>query len=61
MRLFFWKTKVAHVVQERIMTNAYQTYQQLVQRVEAFAQGVRQRYSTQITSQAGCDGCCYQQ
>lgn len=42
------------------MTNAYQTYQQLVQRVEAFAQGVRQRYPTQITCHAGCDGCCYQ-
>ena len=42
------------------MTNAYQIYQQLVQRVEAFAQGVRQRYPTQITCHAGCDGCCYQ-
>jgi Fe-S-cluster containining protein len=42
------------------MTDAYQTYRQLVQRVEAFEQVVRQRYPTQITCHAGCDGCCYQ-
>ncbi|MDH3602899.1 MAG: YkgJ family cysteine cluster protein [Candidatus Tectomicrobia bacterium] len=42
------------------MTDAYQTYRQLVQRVEAFAQAIRQRYPTQITCHAGCDGCCYQ-
>lgn len=42
------------------MTEAYQTYRQLVQRVEAFAQEVRHRYPTQITCHAGCDGCCYQ-
>ena len=42
------------------MTDAYQTYRQLVARVEAFAQAIRQRYPTQITCHAGCDGCCYQ-
>ena len=42
------------------MTSAYQTYQQLVERVEAFAQAVQQRYPIQITCHAGCDGCCYQ-
>ena len=42
------------------MTDPYATYCQLVSRVEAFAQAVRQRFSDQITCQAGCDGCCYQ-
>lgn len=42
------------------MTDAYQTYRQLVERVEAFAQAIRQRYPAQITCHAGCDGCCYQ-
>jgi Fe-S-cluster containining protein len=43
------------------MAKAYQRYQQLVARVEAFGQGIRQRYAEQITCHAGCDGCCYQQ
>jgi Fe-S-cluster containining protein len=43
------------------METAYDTYRQLVARVEAFGQAIRQRYPGQITCQAGCDGCCYQQ
>lgn len=41
--------------------NAYQTYRQLVDRVEAFGQAIRQRYPTQVICHAGCDACCYQQ
>ncbi|MEE8305419.1 MAG: YkgJ family cysteine cluster protein [Candidatus Tectomicrobia bacterium] len=41
-------------------SEAYQTYQQLVRRIEAFAEVVRQRYPGQVTCHAGCDGCCYQ-
>jgi hypothetical protein len=43
------------------MNQAYETYRQLVARVEAFGQAIRQRYAAQITCHAGCDGCCYQQ
>ena len=43
------------------MADAYQRYQQLVAHVEAFGLAIRQRYAGQITCQAGCDGCCYQQ
>ena len=43
------------------MADAYEQYQRLVARVDAFAEGVRQRYGAQITCHAGCDGCCYQQ
>jgi hypothetical protein len=43
------------------MDSAYDTYRQLVARVEAFGDAVRQRYAGQVTCQAGCDGCCYQQ
>ena len=43
------------------MTETYHTYEQLVARVEAFAQTIKQRYPGQITCHAGCDGCCYQQ
>jgi hypothetical protein len=43
------------------MSAAYQQYRQLVERVEAFGQVVRQRYPEQVTCHAGCDGCCYQQ
>lgn len=43
------------------MRDAYDTYRQLVARVEAFGQAIRQRYPGQITCHAGCDGCCYQQ
>jgi Fe-S-cluster containining protein len=43
------------------MANAYQRYRQLVARIEAFGQAIRQRYAGQITCRAGCDGCCYQQ
>ena len=42
------------------MTEAYATYRQLVDRVERFAEVIRQRYAEQITCRAGCDGCCYQ-
>ena len=42
------------------MPDPYQTYCQLVERVETFGQAIRQRYPTQITCHAGCDGCCYQ-
>jgi Fe-S-cluster containining protein len=43
------------------MSNAYEQYQRLKARVDAFGQALRQRYPTQITCHAGCDGCCYQQ
>jgi Fe-S-cluster containining protein len=43
------------------MADAYQRYQQLVARVEAFGQAIRQRYAGQINCREGCDGCCYQQ
>ncbi|HEY7495935.1 MAG TPA: YkgJ family cysteine cluster protein [Candidatus Tectomicrobia bacterium] len=43
------------------MAEAYQRYQQLVARVEAFGQAIRQRYAGQVNCRAGCDGCCYQQ
>src|SRR5215470_10157475 len=43
------------------MSNAYERYQCLKARVDAFGQAIRQRYSTQITCHASCDGCCYQQ
>jgi Fe-S-cluster containining protein len=43
------------------MSYAYAQYQQLVARVAAFGQSITQRYPTQLTCHAGCDGCCYQQ
>ncbi len=43
------------------MSNAYEHYQRLKARVDAFGQTIGQRYPTQITCHAGCDGCCYQQ
>ncbi len=43
------------------MSTAYEQYQRLVARVDTFGQAIRQRYPTQITCHAGCDGCCYQQ
>jgi Fe-S-cluster containining protein len=43
------------------MFDAYEQYQRFVARVEAFGQTICQRYPTQITCHAGCDGCCYQQ
>ena len=43
------------------MSDAYEQYQRLVARVDAFGQAICQRYPTQITCHAGCDGCCYQQ
>ena len=43
------------------MSNAYEQYQRLQARIDAFGQTIRQRYPTQITCHAGCDGCCYQQ
>jgi uncharacterized protein len=43
------------------MANAYEHYQLLMARVDAFGQTIHQRYPTQITCHAGCDGCCYQQ
>ena len=43
------------------MSDAYEQYQHLVARVDAFGQVIRQRYPTQLTCHAGCDGCCYQQ
>jgi len=43
------------------MRDAYDTYQQLVARVETFGEAIRQRYPGQVTCHAGCDGCCYQQ
>ena len=43
------------------MPNAYEQYQRLVARVDAFGQAICQRYPMQVTCHAGCDGCCYQQ
>jgi hypothetical protein len=43
------------------VSDAYDRYEELVERVEAFARNIRQRYSTQVTCHAGCDACCYQQ
>jgi len=43
------------------MSTAYEQYHRLVARVDAFGQAIAQRYPTQITCHAGCDGCCYQQ
>jgi hypothetical protein len=43
------------------MVDSYEQYQRLVARVDAFGQTIWQRYPTQITCHAGCDGCCYQQ
>jgi Fe-S-cluster containining protein len=43
------------------VTDAHHRYEQLVERVEAFARDIRQRYPTQVTCHAGCDACCYQQ
>ena len=43
------------------MSDAYEQYQRLVARVDAFGQTICQQYPTQITCHAGCDGCCYQQ
>jgi Fe-S-cluster containining protein len=43
-----------------LVTGAYETYRQLVARVEAFARAIRGRYAGQIACQPGCDGCCYQ-
>src|SRR5262249_7045512 len=45
----------------RCMPNAYEQYQHLVARIDAFGQAICQRYPTQVTCHAGCDGCCYQQ
>lgn len=42
------------------MSQAYTQYVQLVARVEAFGQAIRQRYAEHVTCHAGCDGCCYQ-
>jgi len=42
------------------MSEAYEQYQRLVARVDAFGQAIAQRYPAQITCHAGCDGCCYQ-
>ena len=43
------------------MSNAYEQYQRLAARVDAFGEAIRRRYPTQLTCHAGCDGCCYQQ
>jgi Fe-S-cluster containining protein len=43
------------------MASAYEQYQRLKARVDAFGQTIGQRYPAQITCHAGCDGCCYQQ
>jgi hypothetical protein len=40
--------------------DSYTIYQVLVERVEAFAQTVRQRHGEHINCKAGCDSCCYQ-
>ncbi len=42
------------------MTAPYETYRQLIARVEAFGQAIRERYAAQLTCHAGCDHCCYQ-
>jgi Fe-S-cluster containining protein len=46
---------------DELVSEAYKKYLQLVARVEAFGQAIRQRYPGQVTCHAGCDGCCYQQ
>ncbi len=43
------------------MTAPYETYRQLMARVEAFGQGIRERYAEELTCHAGCDHCCYQE
>ncbi len=42
------------------MATPYETYRQLIGRVEAFGQAIRERYAAQLTCRAGCDHCCYQ-
>lgn len=42
------------------MTTPYETYQQLIARVEAFGLAIRERYAAHLTCHAGCDHCCYQ-
>ncbi|ETW95350.1 MAG: hypothetical protein ETSY1_31030 [Candidatus Entotheonella factor] len=42
------------------MTTPYETYRQLLARVEAFGQSIRERYAAQLTCHAGCEHCCYQ-
>jgi len=42
------------------MTTPYAMYRQLVARVEAFGQAIRERYAAQLMCHAGCDHCCYQ-
>lgn len=42
------------------MTTPYETYRQLIARVEVFGQAIRERYAAQLTCHAGCDHCCYQ-
>lgn len=43
------------------MTTPYETYRQLIARVEVFGQAIRERYADQLTCHAGCDHCCYQE
>ena len=43
------------------MTTPYETYRQLVARVDAFGQAIRERYDAQLMCRAGCDHCCYQE
>ena len=42
------------------MTTPYETYQQFIERVEAFGQAIRERYAAHLTCRAGCDHCCYE-
>ncbi len=42
------------------MTAPYEMYRQLIARVEAFGQTIRERYAAQLTCHDGCDHCCYQ-
>lgn len=42
------------------MTAPYDTYRQLVVRVQTFGEAIRERYAVHITCHAGCDHCCYQ-
>lgn len=46
--------------EKKTMTTPYEMYQQLIARVEAFGEAVRERYAAQLTCHAGCDHCCYQ-
>jgi uncharacterized protein len=46
--------------EDETMTAPYETYRQLMARVEAFGQAIRERYAAQLTCHAGCDHCCYQ-